>query len=217
MSQAVKMVWPTESKTITQQYGNKNPRYVRGYHTGLDIAGEYGARVFAAHDGRVIKASWGGAYGNEVIIQHPSGLVTSYHHLTRDVVTVGQGVSAGTTIGTVGSTGNSTGPHLHFEVRVNNQPVNPNPYLNGAGVVPVGNNPVIPDVVEGPADAFIGIMTWLSDTKNWYRIGLILLGAILILVALIGAAKATALGKTVGKAAVGAVKGGVKRGGKSGN
>lgn len=214
MSQAVRMVWPTESKTITQAYGNKSARYVRGWHTGVDIAGTTGARIYAAHDGRVIRAGWNGAYGNEVAIQHPSGLVSSYHHMTHDAVTIGQGVTAGTVIGFVGSTGQSTGPHLHFEVRINNEPVNPMSYLNGAGVVPVDNSPLIPDVVEGPADAFYDVMVWISDTKNWYRIGLVMAGSVLLLFALIGVSKTTSMAKSAGNAVAGVVKGGGNRGGK---
>lgn len=198
MSAAVRMVWPTSSKIVTQEFGNKSSRYVSGRHTGMDIGGRSGDQVWAAHDGKVTYAGWKGAYGNTVEIVHPSGLITSYHHFSAVRASVGQTVSAGTVIGLIGSTGNSTGPHLHFEVRDGGKAVNPRPYLNGAATVTPVDNPVVPDVIEGTV-GFSELLVKLSDTNLWFRVGMIVGGGLLVLFALVGTVKANALtGNAVG-------------------
>lgn len=207
---ALKMTWPASCKVITQQFGNASARYVSGRHTGIDIGCTSGSPIYAAHDGVVEFAGWNGAYGNEVRLRYSDSLVTSYHHMSRTAAYKGDKVSAGKTIGYIGSTGNSTGPHLHFEVRENGKAVNPIPYLSGGATVPAGivtaDNPLVPDVIEGPWNAFAGVMDWLAETKNWYRMGLILLGFILGLIAVVGMAKAQALGKLAGNTVKGAAK-----------
>jgi murein DD-endopeptidase MepM/ murein hydrolase activator NlpD len=102
-------------------------------HQGLDFAAPSGTPVLASATGKVIKAGWGGGYGNVVQIQHGRGIVTRYAHLSRIDVRPGQTVGQGARIGAVGSTGLSTGPHLHYEVWVNGVPVNPKQarYLSG--------------------------------------------------------------------------------------
>jgi peptidoglycan hydrolase-like protein with peptidoglycan-binding domain len=96
------------------------------FHTGVDYPQDYGVPVRAAGSGCVSSAgSTGGGYGNLVIISHRAGMASWYAHLGRILVRPGQCVSAGTTIGTVGATGNATGPHLHFELRLRGVPVNP--------------------------------------------------------------------------------------------
>ena len=103
------LLWPTTSRRITQYYK-------RG-HTGLDIGGPMRSPLFAAESGKVIYAGWNtGGYGNMVIIDHGGGLYTRYGHSTKLLVKVGDVVSRGDTIALLGSTGRSTGPHLHFEV-----------------------------------------------------------------------------------------------------
>lgn len=102
--------------SITTYYGVSGGYWSSGYHTGLDFAQPTGADVYAAKDGVVVEAGWGGAYGNTVVIQHADGMQTRYAHMSRNSVSVGQTVTAGQHIGDVGSTGNTTGPHLHFEV-----------------------------------------------------------------------------------------------------
>jgi murein DD-endopeptidase MepM/ murein hydrolase activator NlpD len=103
----------------------------RKLHTGLDISGGSGAPIAAAGSGTVIWANWYGGYGMTVIIDHGGGLTTLYAHQSSLNVSTGSSVSAGSTIGYVGSTGYSTGPHLHFETRERGTPVNPMNYLNG--------------------------------------------------------------------------------------
>lgn len=98
-------------------------------HTGIDMSASYGTPIIAAAAGRVIIASWYGGYGNAVVIDHGGGMSTLYAHQSTLDVSTGDTVTAGTTIGLVGSTGLSTGPHLHFEVRINGKPVDPAPYL----------------------------------------------------------------------------------------
>lgn len=195
----VKLKWPAICRTITQAYGNKSSRYVRGYHTGIDIACAPGSPIFAAHDGTITFKGFNGAYGNEIRISLNDKFVTSYHHLTgfRKGLQVGQNVSAGTIVGYMGSTGQSTGPHLHFEIRINGADTDPKPYLDGvlspggSGIVQVGTNPIIPDWAEAAGEIF----QWLSDSKSWLRIGMVLLGAILLLMTFVGIAKTQALGK----------------------
>ena len=113
------------SGTITSRFGLRG----RGTHTGLDIANNVGTPIKAAAAGTVTYSGWKGSYGNLVIISHGNGVQTYYAHCNSLYVTAGQYVSQGQTISTVGSTGNSTGPHLHLEIRVNGVAQNPQNYL----------------------------------------------------------------------------------------
>jgi murein DD-endopeptidase MepM/ murein hydrolase activator NlpD len=124
--------WPTPGYThVSSPFGMRmHPiLHVRKMHTGIDIRVPYGARIVAAGSGKVIFSGRNGGYGNFTMIDHGDGLVTCYAHQSRIVVSSGQHVSKGQTIGYVGSTGMSTGAHLHFEVRVNGTPKNPLNYL----------------------------------------------------------------------------------------
>jgi murein DD-endopeptidase MepM/ murein hydrolase activator NlpD len=116
--------WPV-SAPITSPFGWRWGRM----HEGIDLGAAYGAPIAAAGAGTVIYAGWLGGYGNLTVIDHGGGLATAYGHQSQIAVTVGQQVARGQTIGYVGSTGHSTGPHLHFEVRVNGQAVDPLGYL----------------------------------------------------------------------------------------
>ncbi len=116
-----KFQWPTTTRRISCYYGRCYGRV----HTGLDIDGEFGDPIYAASSGRVVSAGWGGAYGIQVIIDHGGGVQTRYAHLQKLYVGSGQSVSRGQTIGQEGSTGNSSGSHLHYEVIVGGRTVNP--------------------------------------------------------------------------------------------
>lgn len=114
-------------------------RYTSGFgrrwgrlHAGTDLAGAYGSPVYATADGTVIHAGWSSGYGNLVTIRHDFGIETRYGHLSAVRVQVGQKVSRGDRIGDMGSTGRSTGTHLHYEVRVNGTPVNPMTFIKAA-------------------------------------------------------------------------------------
>lgn len=124
------MMWPI-SGPITSEYGwRTHPIFgTARYHSGLDIGADYGEHVAAADNGVVIYADWMGGYGKAVIIDHGGGISTLYGHNSELLVREGQTVVKGQTIAYAGSTGYSTGPHVHFEVRKNGEPVNPMEYL----------------------------------------------------------------------------------------
>lgn len=122
--------WPADGY-ITSPYGWRiHPIYGTGrMHTGIDIGVGYGAPIKAADGGTVIYSGWCGGYGNTVIIDHGRGITTLYGHNSSLYVSEGQSVAKGQVISAAGSTGNSTGPHLHFEVRQDGNPVDPMGYL----------------------------------------------------------------------------------------
>ena len=122
--------WPAAG-AVTSPYGYRtHPIFGdRRLHAGIDIGAPYGAPVVAGGDGTVVYVGAMSGYGNVVVIDHGGGLSTTYNHLSAFHVGSGQSVSRGSQIGAVGCTGYCTGPHLHFEVRVNGSPVDPMPYL----------------------------------------------------------------------------------------
>jgi murein DD-endopeptidase MepM/ murein hydrolase activator NlpD len=131
---AIPAGWPATGP-ITSGFGVRiGPRTGRiERHTGWDIAGGFGSFVRATAPGVVVEAGWTNVgYGQHVVIDHGYGYRTLYGHLSKIGVSVGQRVSAGDYLGNIGSTGNSTGPHLHYEVRVGNAPINPGPFLHRA-------------------------------------------------------------------------------------
>ncbi len=125
--------WPTPScHYITSQFSPRRKNPVSGIwkrHTGTDIGASYGAAIVAANAGTVTLAGWNSGYGNCVIIDHGGGKATLYGHMSSYSVSKGQTVSKGQRIGSVGSTGNSTGPHLHFEILINGNAVDPMQYF----------------------------------------------------------------------------------------
>ena len=131
-----RFIWPEPKAVISQGFGPSKlalePPY-GGYphfHTGIDLVEPFGSPVYAADDGVVALVGVSSqGYGRYVVIAHPGGLDTLYGHLSASLVKVGQPVVQGQTIGLEGSTGNSTGPHLHFELRIKQQPIDPTPYL----------------------------------------------------------------------------------------
>jgi len=131
-----RFIWPEPAAQISQPFGPSSywfePPYgtYAHFHTGIDLVASFGSPVYAADDGVVaLVGSTSSGYGNYVVIAHASGFNTLYGHLSTALVKVGQQVTQGTPVGLEGSTGNSTGPHLHFELRIGQRPVDPTPYL----------------------------------------------------------------------------------------
>jgi murein DD-endopeptidase MepM/ murein hydrolase activator NlpD len=121
---AAGFMWPVNG-VVVSGFGMRWGRM----HEGIDITARSGTPIWAAAGGTVIHAGWLGGYGNLVVVDHGGGLATAYAHASAILVSVGQTVSQGETVALVGSTGNSSGPHLHFEVRVNGSAVDPLLYL----------------------------------------------------------------------------------------
>lgn len=132
--QGIPQVVPASAEAITSGFGyRRDPINGRAaMHSGIDFKGPLGSPIYAAAAGRVSFAGWKAGYGQAVEISHGNGIVTRYAHLSRIYVKPGQPVAAGATIGGLGNTGRSTGPHLHFEVRVNDRAINPRPFLEAA-------------------------------------------------------------------------------------
>jgi len=124
-------IWPVDGKLEGGFGGRRNPFGGSGYefHSGQDIEAPMGASVVAGASGKVSFVGWQNGYGQLVVVDHGGGLSTRYGHLSHIDVESGQQVSRGQLLGQVGSTGRSTGPHLHYEVRINEQAVNPLQYL----------------------------------------------------------------------------------------
>lgn len=137
--EGIPQVMPADGGLITSTFGYRADPFTGGgaFHPGLDFRGAYGAPIHAAADGRVSFVGQIRGYGNVVEVSHGNGLMTRYAHMSKTMARIGQEVAAGDVIGAIGSTGRSTGPHLHFEVRINNRVVNPRPFLEKA-----------PDVLE---------------------------------------------------------------------
>jgi murein DD-endopeptidase MepM/ murein hydrolase activator NlpD len=130
---AMPSTWPVEGR-LTDGFGDRrNPfgGYSVEFHTGQDIATNYGTPVTATANGVVTFTGYQNGYGQLVVIDHGGGLTTRYGHLSHIDATVGQSITRGDLVGHVGSSGRSTGPHLHYEIRINDEPVDPIPYLPG--------------------------------------------------------------------------------------
>ncbi|MFF0412672.1 M23 family metallopeptidase [Kitasatospora sp. NPDC004745] len=128
---------PAPGARTSNPYGKANAEYAAGYHTGVDFAVAPGTPLLAVGNATVVSAGWDGAYGKEVVLRLADGRYAQYAHMSSLAVSAGDRVSAGERIGRSGSTGNSTGPHLHFEIRTSNHygaVVNPIAYLAGHGV-----------------------------------------------------------------------------------
>jgi murein DD-endopeptidase MepM/ murein hydrolase activator NlpD len=124
------LFWPTDGPIVSGFGYRTHPVYgTTRFHSGVDIDGACGQPIYAGEDGQVLSAGYNGGYGNATIVDHGNGLSTLYGHQSSLGVSSGQGVGRGKQIGLVGTTGLSTGCHLHFEVRINGEPVDPVPYL----------------------------------------------------------------------------------------
>ena len=124
-------IWPTNSTRVTSGYGFRSDPFtnVRSFHSGIDIAGNFGDDVYATADGKVISSSYNRAQGNQITIDHSNGIRTQYLHLSERLANVGQRVKKGDVIGKIGSTGRSTGPHLHYEVFRDGINADPSSYM----------------------------------------------------------------------------------------
>ena len=136
-------LWPIEGR-VTSSFGERmDPFNGEGaFHSGIDIAAAYGTPVHAAGDGDVMASGLGTGYGREITIDHGHDVLTIYGHLSAVAVLPGQHVTRGEIIGYVGQSGRATGPHLHYEVRVHNVPVNPHKYLRTSFEQLTANGPV---------------------------------------------------------------------------
>ncbi|TCC58928.1 M23 family metallopeptidase [Kribbella pittospori] len=133
---APKIVLPTTGYHLTARFDQAGGRWAHN-HTGLDFAAPMGTPVRSVMAGEVIQADYEGAYGRQVKVRHADGTVTSYSHMSEFDVSVGDSVSAGSKVGAIGMTGNTTGPHVHFEVLPGGgSPINPEPWLREHGVNP---------------------------------------------------------------------------------
>jgi murein DD-endopeptidase MepM/ murein hydrolase activator NlpD len=132
--QGIPQFRPTNAPMVTSSYGYRRDPFTgaAAMHSGLDFRGPRGAPIYAAAKGRVSFVGQIRGYGNVVEITHGNGLMSRYAHMSKFVAHRGQMVDAGDVIGAIGSTGRSTGPHLHFEVRINGRAVNPRPFLEAA-------------------------------------------------------------------------------------
>lgn len=132
LAAATPSIWPAHG-WLSSSMGNRNDPFAGGpdFHPGLDISADRGAPVYATADGSVQQAAYSGGYGNLIVIDHGYGLETRYGHLSAFKVKPGERIKRGDTIGLVGTTGRSTGAHLHYEVRVNGRLLNPLQLLLG--------------------------------------------------------------------------------------
>ncbi len=153
----IPQVRPAALAAMTSGFGYRRDPFTGGaaMHSGLDFKGPIGAPIYAAADGRVSFVGTKAGYGKTVEITHGNGLMTRYAHMSRFASTVGQKVGAGEVIGAIGNTGRSTGPHLHFEVRIHNRAVNPRPFLENARNV-LEEARRIPERDDAPAGAARG-------------------------------------------------------------
>ncbi|MYS68006.1 peptidoglycan DD-metalloendopeptidase family protein, partial [Streptomyces sp. SID5473] len=128
---------PLAGAQVSTPYRASGAMWSSGYHTGVDFAVPTGTSVRSIGPGTVVSAGWAGAYGNEVVVQHTDGTYSQYAHLSSLSVSAGQSVDGGQQIGLSGSTGNSSGPHLHLEVRTGpayGSDIDPVAHLRGHGV-----------------------------------------------------------------------------------
>lgn len=139
---SIPSLMPVDGVRLTSDYGMRSHPVLGGRraHKGVDLAGSVGAPVRATADGVISRADWYSSYGLYISVEHGGEIQTRYGHLSRLNVAAGQQVKKGDVIGYVGSTGRSTGPHLHYEVRIAGLAVNPAPYMQGAALASAESN-----------------------------------------------------------------------------
>ena len=145
---------PVEKLSLTSNFGVRSDPFNGGarMHKGIDIPGPKGTPIYATADGIVSRAGWASGYGNLVQISHGGGMETRYGHMSKLIVAANSYVRRGQLIGLMGSTGRSTGSHLHYEVRVDGQAINPIPFVTGPDVL-VAMNSKPPVAMGGPTKA----------------------------------------------------------------
>ncbi len=153
---SIPSVQPVADLKFTSNFGIRSDpfRHTAAMHAGVDIPGPIGTPIYATADGVVANASWRGGYGNLVEVNHGKGIATRYGHLSKILVADGERVKRGQLIALMGSTGRSTGSHLHYEVRIDGHAVNPTPFLTTADHLLAAQDKSahqIPVAVEGPA------------------------------------------------------------------
>ena len=153
---AIPSVHPVERLAFTSNFGIRSDpfRHTAAMHAGVDIPGPIGTPVYATADGTVGRAERAGGYGNLVELEHGKGIATRYGHLSKILVTPGAHVHRGDLIALMGSTGRSTGSHLHYEVRIDGHAVNPAPFLTNADFMAAAQDRsvhAIPVSTDGPA------------------------------------------------------------------
>lgn len=147
---------PLDTAVFTSGFGDRDDPFHHGgdFHPGIDLAAPVGTPIHATADGTVLRAGWNnGGYGNMVELDHGKGIVTRYGHMSKVLVNPGDHVTRGEVIGLVGSTGHSTGPHCHYEVRIDNKPVNPIPFMKSTDYLLAmkrgGDKGAMDEVAEG--------------------------------------------------------------------
>lgn len=152
---SIPSIKPISAFTYTSAFGVRSDPF-HGYaamHAGIDLASPTGTPIYATADGVVDRAEWFGGYGNCVEIDHGKGIATRYGHMSRIAARAGDRVKRGDLIGYVGSTGRSTGSHLHYEVRIDGHAVNPIPFLQSANyLMAVNDKAGAPIALGGPED-----------------------------------------------------------------
>ena len=153
---SIPSIKPLADFTFTSAFGVRSDPFRGGasMHAGIDLASKVGTPIYATADGMVNRAEWFGGYGNCVEIEHGKGISTRYGHMSKIVAHDGQRVARGDLIGYVGSTGRSTGPHLHYEVRIDGRAVNPIPFLESANYIMAMQDRVTAPIAQGgPEDS----------------------------------------------------------------
>lgn len=151
---SIPSIQPIAKFTFTSAYGVRSDPFQgsAAMHAGIDLASPTGTPIYATADGVVDRAEWFGGYGNMVEIDHGKGVATRYGHMSRIAAHPGERVKRGELIGYVGSTGRSTGSHLHYEVRIDGRAVNPVPFLQSANYIMAANEATSDVALGGPTD-----------------------------------------------------------------